>query len=768
MPAQRSVVVAAMVMMVGCGAGGDPLDPDAGPDAGAVDADPADAADGDGPELDAAPDADPDAADAGMPDAPPPPPDQVARVVLGFGAEPAEGGRPPMAGVAAFLDDDRAVFADQAEGSGLVLSVVDVGGARARVVDQALLDVAMDRFFGGSDWSDRFLTHVVPLAPDRVAVVGTRQRVELFAVGDRLTPLARVALDSRDDSLLDAVGRGDTLWVCSGRFLRRFKLTDDAIAELPAAAVGLPAGTCRSLALSPDGRTLWVAGTGGIASYDPTTTPATLTRHLLARQGFARVVDEGTWLTAQTLLPYGDLGGVQVFRVGDLPDRGDPAPVARFDPVTRDDLWSRPLGVGLVAGKLAVETLEVTGATRRYRLDLHPWTAGGPGPPSSTLTLRQSDEVGLHASPLPLVGRGRHLIAQPWRRIVRVSDSMDYVSGPHHGAFDAVWSTGAGAAVALGPFSLHPIGLGAGAPALVGGGHDLPASTSRLRLVRRDGGWQLVAATIGRPNIVQEPGPAHVSCLVPAGDSLALAGTVTIPAGDAGSSSLLAVAGDRLFQLSRPTASSYRLRRFRLPGRCEGQALIADVDHPVDIGGGAGTRIGWSLAVAPAGDALLAVETVAAPPPGPISLHLAWLAGDDLAVVARGKLGATTADPSALAITGPDAALLVENGRHVHQLAIAGGAITATTTDVAGRGLAIASVLAITGDVAYVGTVSRPLGVLALRLTDLAALGHCATPTPPRSIAFAGPDVVVGMTTALAVCRGARSDIERALAAARR
>jgi hypothetical protein len=766
MPAQRSGIVAAVVLMVGCGgSGGDPPDHDAGADAEVVDV--VDAGT-DGAEVDAGLDADPAAPDAGVPDAPPPPPDQVARLVLGFGAEPPEGGRPPMAGVAAFLDDERAVFADQAEGSGLVLSVVDLGGDRARVVDQALLDVAMDRFFGGSDWSDRFLTHVVPLAPDRVAVVGTRQRIELFAVGDRLTPLARVALDARDDSLLDAVGRGDTLWVCSGRFIRRFKIADDAIAELPAAAIGIPAGTCRSLALSPDGGTLWVAGTGGIASYDATTMPATLTRHLLARQGFVRVVDQGTWLTAQVLLPYGDLGGVQVFRVDDLPTSGDPAPVARFDPISRDDLWARPLGVGLVAGGLAVETLEVTGTTRRYRLDFHPWTAGGPGAPTSTLTLRQSDEVGLHASPLPLVGRGRHLVAQPWRRIVRVSDSMGFVSGPHHGAFDAVWSTTAGTAVALGPFSLHRARLDDGAPTLPGGGQDLPASTSRLRLVRRDQGWQLVAPTLGRPNVLQEPGPARLGCLVPAGDSLEPAGTVTVPAGDAGSSSLLAVAGDRLFQLSRPTASSYRLRRFPLPRRCEGQPLIADVDHPVEIGVAAGTRIGWSLAVAPAGDALLLVETVAAPPPGPISLHLAWLAGDDLAVVARGKLGATTADPSALAITGVDRALLVENGRLVHQLAVAGGAVTATTTDVADRGLAIASVLAVTGDIAYVGTVSRPLGVLALRLSDLAALGHCATPTPPRSIAFAGPDVVVGMANALGVCRGARSDIERALAAGRR
>jgi hypothetical protein len=757
--AQRTAIVA-VVALVACGDPGSTPERDAG-GADAVEA--VDATSADGGSGDAADPVDaPVGPDAGVPDAPPPPPDQVASFVMGFGAEPAEGGRPPLAGIAAFLGDDRAVFADQAEGAGLVLSVVDLAGASARVVDQALIDIGMDRFFGGSDWSDRFLTHVVPLAADRLAVVGTRQRIELFSVdGDQLVSRARLALDVRDDSIVDAAGRGDALWTCSGRFLRRFKIEPEAITEITAGAVAIPAGTCRGLALSPDGATLWVVGTGGVAGFDPRTTPPTLTRHVLARQGFARVLDQGDWLALQVLLPYGDLGGIQVFRTADLPDSGDPAPVTRFDPIGRDDLWARPLGMAVVDGGLAVETMEVRGAVRSYRITRHPWTA--PAASDAAILLRESDEVGLHLSPLPLVGRGRHLIAQPWRRIVRFSDAAGFVTGLHHGAFDTVWSAGPGTALALGPFSQHRVQLdpGGGAPTLVAGGQALAPTTARLRLVRRDAGWQLVAAPIGRPTITQEAGPALLSCLVPGDDGLAADGTLTVPGGDA--VSLLAVAADRLHQLTAIAPTRYRLRRYPLPARCDGAVLAADLDRTLEISPVTGTRIGASLIAS--GDALFVSETIAAPPPAGIGFHLAWLTGDDLAVVTRGKLAATTADPSALAFV-PGGVLLVENQRLVHQLRLAKGTIAATTTDVGS--LQIASVLAVAGDIVYAGVVSRPLGVLALRLPDLAPLGHCATPTPPRSIAFAGPDVLVGTPTALAVCRGARSDIERALATRRR
>src|SRR5215207_5489932 len=92
----------------------------------------------------------PDAAPCDESDLPP-----AAATALSFGADPTEGGRPPLAGVVELLDDRTAVFADQAEGSGLVLSLVALHPCRAVATDQQLIDIGMDRFLSSSDWSDR-------------------------------------------------------------------------------------------------------------------------------------------------------------------------------------------------------------------------------------------------------------------------------------------------------------------------------------------------------------------------------------------------------------------------------------------------------------------------------------------------------------------------------------------------------------------------------------------------------------------------------------
>ncbi|ATB48274.1 hypothetical protein [Corallococcus macrosporus] len=678
------------------------------------------------------------------------PPGTVS-TVWSHGAEPIEHGTPPLEGLAEFVSEDRVLFGDRLGGGGLSLALARVGPEGLERLDQEVLDLYVERYFGSWDWSDRFLTFLVPLGPERVVVVGTRQRVELLGLeGDEVRRLSRYALPPTSDSVLAGVGRGERFWTCSGYYVTAWRVgPDDALTMDASRGITLPA-PCRALALTVEGGTLWVATASGLVPVDvPADGPPVVRPAVLRTKAFYHLAVDQDFLVATELLRYGDLGGISVFRLAELEGATDPVPVKTFAPAD-GGVWARALGFALLDGALLVEWYRQQGATRRYVVERHALGPSGVSGVEDSLLLRESAEQGLLLSPLPLAGRGRFAVAQPWRRVLALegTQGLGLRTGLHHGSLERVWAAPGGLLLAVGPFGSHRVGLSAAAPTLLAGGQGLPPDTQRLRLAPgRGGALALVTVPASRANVRQEEGAAPLSCLAPGPDGLLQpAGQVHLPGGPA---ALVSTPG-QLFQLS-PVDDSLRLRRFALPESCEGAALTPASERLFEPDpSGARTRKDWGLAVEVAsGEALVGEAHVDG---ADMHLSLAWGRWDGAAEVATGTLPATTDAITALALAR-GRALVLENRRMLHVLARAGTRlVTERSVDLSRLAvpLDVTRILAFDGDVAWLATNLPTFGAVAVRVDapDLPVARH-DTPAPVRTLDVVGEHLLLGMNEAL-------------------
>lgn len=689
----------------------------------------------------------------------------ASSTVLSYGADPAEGGRPPLEGLAEVFPDGRILFGERLEGAGMSVSLVRAGPDGLRTLDQRVLDLYVDRFFGSWDWSDRFTTFFLPLGPDRVVAIGSRQRLELLGLdGDRIEPLSRYALSPFSDSILSGAGRGDLFYTCSSYWVTAWRVgSDHALTADTSRSFTLP-GVCRSLALSPDGTRLLAGTQRGFVSVDVSGPTPVVGRQHFARQAFFQVRAHGAFVVAQELVSYGGMGRILVFRAADLNGVADPVPVQTFAPRNVPSVWETPVGFVVNDAGLLVEWFRVRGSTRAYEVESHELTAAGVSPVRGTLLLRESDEVGLHVSPLGMTGGGHHAVAQPWRRVLEVepSGAMRFLTGAGHGSLERLWVGAGGDVTALGPFAVHRLAIGPSSegPAVIGGGMALAPGTQRLRLLPRSGEddtWELATVTVGEPGVSQEAGTARLSCLRPDLDGvLAERGSVRVEGGPAA----LASARGQLFQVALLPSGSYRVRRFELPRDCDGTPLrparedLVRGGHPEGV-----TPSGWTLAAdADRGDLLLG-EAFYDVSTGGARFMLSWFSGESIDSVARGELPGTTDQFTALALTR-DRALVIENGRQVYVLGREGERIVILAHSDLSRGtdpLDVSRILAFDGSVAWLALSSRPVGVVALSADDLSVLARHETPSAVRSIAFSGGRRVMGMNNAITVVPDAPS-----------
>ena len=684
--------------------------------------------------------------------------------VLSYGADPAEGGRPPLEGLAESVSDDRILFGERLEGAGMSVSLVRAGPDGLRRLDQQILDLYVDRFFGSWDWSDRFTTFFLPLGPDRVVAVGSRQRLELLGLdGDRLTSLSRYALSPFSDSILSGAGRGDVFWTCSSYYVTAWRVgPGDVLSADTSRSFVLPA-VCRSLALSPDGTRLWAGTQRGFVSVDVSRPTPVVGRQHFSRQAFFQVRAHGAFVVAQELVSYGGMGRILVFRAADLSGAADPVPVKTFAPRNVPTLWESPVGFMVNDAGLLVEWFRVRGATRTYEVESHALTEAGVSPVRGTLLLRESDEVGLHVSPLGMTGRGRHAVAQPWRRVLEVAPSgeLRFLTGVGHGSLERLWVGADGDVTALGPFAVHRLAIEpVDGPLVIGGGMALAPGVQRLRLLPRSGDddtWELGTVSVGEPGVSQEAGTARLSCLRPGLTGLLEErGSVRVDGGPAA----LASARGQLFQVAPLPSGSYRVRRFELPSECDG-ALLSPAREDVVRGGypDSVTPSGWTLAAdADRGDLLLG-EAFYDLSSASSRLMLSWFSGESTGAVARGELPGTTDQFTAMALAR-DRALVIENGRKVYVLGREGERIVILEHADLSRGaepLDVSRILAFDGSVAWLALASRPVGVVALSADDLSVLARHETPSAVRSIAFTGGRWVMGMNSAVTVATEAPS-----------
>ncbi|ATB48272.1 hypothetical protein [Corallococcus macrosporus] len=674
-----------------------------------------------------------------------------------FGADPLEGGRPPLEGLAEFVSEDRVVFGERLDSGRLSVSLVKAGAAGLQVLDQEVLDLYVERYFGSWDWSDRFLTFLVPLGPERVVVVGTRQRVELLGLeGGEVKRLSRYALPPTSDSVLAGVGRGERFWTCSSYYVTAWRVgPNDALTMDTPGSFILPA-PCRTLELAPDGRRLWAGTQRGVVPVDLSGPVPVVGRAIHPRTAFFQVRARDGFVVAQELIPYGELGRIRVFREADMTGaEAEPSPVRDFSPRSDAVVWERPVGFVLNARGLLVQWFRYLSPTRVYVAEAHALDAPAGTPPRGAVVVRESDETGLLLSPLSMTGAGRFGVLQPWRRVVEVDEAGTprFVTGLGHGSLERLWVDARGGVTALGPFGAHrvrvPMGQG---PVLVEGGQALPPGTQRLRLLpspTREAAWELVTLPAAAPSVVQEEGTALVSCLRPGfTGALELAGTARLPGGPAA----LASARGALLQVAALPGDAWRVRAFQVPSDCPDAALVPAREWVLrGVASGEDTRSGWAIAADAERPELLLGEVFYRPSTGTARLGLTWFAGASLAEAARAELVGTTSQFTALALAR-ERAVVIENRRQLYVLERAGEAIrTRRSVDLSTLHppLEVSALLAFDGEVAWLAVSSQPVGVVALRVEDLALLARVDTPGTVRSLAFADGRWILGMNAAL-------------------
>ncbi|NOK18900.1 hypothetical protein [Corallococcus carmarthensis] len=675
------------------------------------------------------------------------------------GPSPAERSTAPLEGLAEFVSDDRLLFGDRLGGSGLSVSLVRVTEDGLTRLDHAALDIRVDRFFGTTDWSDRMLTFFVPLGPDRVLVVGSRQRLELLGLeGDRLTTLARLPLHPSSNSILGGAGRGAHFWLCNGSAVTPYRIDPgNVLVADDAHNLQLP-GTCNSLSVSPDGNTLWVGTTRGLAPVDITKPEEPVLKPtLLSGLSLFQAQGDGTFVVAHELLRYGQMGRILVYRQSDLGGTATPTPVKSFLPVEETSRWERPVGFVLLQDALLVEWVRLTGPTRAYVVERHALNASGVSSVVATQPLRQSEEVGLTLSPFQLAGRGRHAVLQPWRRVVAMegTDALRFRTGIHHGSFERVQAAPDGSLLAVGPFGSHRVSVDdPAAPAVLSGGTTLAADTQRLRIAPARPGSatrDLVTLPAAGANVHQEAGTAVMSCLRSSVDGLLEPdGQVRLAGGPA----VLASAKGQLFQAAPIPSGGFKLRRFALDVACAGQDLAPASEQTVTVDPAPpDTRKGHALAVDGDRSELLLGEMHYVSPDKPARMPLLWRSWSGEGGVATGELTGSTDQFTAMALAG-GRGLVIENGREVYLLERAGTRIeTRAHVNLAERSapVDVSRILAFDGAVAYLAISTVPSGVLALRADDLSEIGRYPTPAPVRSLTFAGSRLVLGMNEALTV-----------------
>ncbi|WP_375760968.1 hypothetical protein [Corallococcus exercitus] len=675
------------------------------------------------------------------------------------GASPAERSTAPLEGLAEFVSDDRLLFGDRLGGSGLSVSLVRVTADGLERLDQAALDIRVDRFFGATDWSDRMLTFFVTLGPDRVLVVGSRQRLELLGLeGDRLTSLARLPLHPNSNSILGGAGRGTHFWLCNGSAATPYRIDPgNVLVADDAHNLQLP-GTCNSMSMSPDGNTLWVGTTRGLVPVDVTQPEAPVLKPtLLTGLSFFQARADSTYVVAHELLRYGQMGRILVYRQSDLTSTGTPTPVKSFLPVEETTRWERPVGFVLFQDDLLVEWVRLTGPTRAYVVERHALNASGVSSVVATLPLRQSEEVGLTLSPFQLTGRGRHAVLQPWRRVVGLegTDALRFRTGVHHGSFERVQAAPDGSLLAVGPFGSHRVSVSdPAAPTVVSGGATLPADTQRLRLAPARPGAatrDLVTLPAAGANVHQEAGTAVLSCLRASADGLLEPeGQVRLAGGPA----VLASTKGQLFQAAPIAGGGFTVRRFAMDGACSGQTLAPAFEQTVTVDPASSeTRKGYALAVDGARSELLLGEMHYVSPDKPSRIPLLWRSWSGEGEAATGELSGSTDQFTAMALAG-GRGLVIENGREVYLLEREGTRIvTRAHINLAERTgpVDVSRILAFDGAVAYLAISTVPSGVLALRADDLSEVGRYPTPAPVRSLTVTGSRLVLGMNEALMV-----------------
>ena len=508
---------------------------------------------------------------------------EVLSTVPTFGAYRSDEG-PPLQGFAAVLPNDRLLFADRLAtgnaGTSLVLTELDGGQLNVLDTYTSKLMVAGEPG-GGLDWTFRLLGHLVPLSQGRVALVVANQGIEILDTsGGKLALVASFPLSSTDP-IYGAVGRDNRFWTCYPG-LESYSLQDDG--TLNASPLGgFPLGTCKALAISPDGQELFVSGNQSLTSLNVAGDNAIVEHTNTSTGPFGSLATGAGYVVGIQLFAATGIGDVQVFNASDLS-------LITTLPRQSSDI---PRAVAISGNDLFVQWNRGDGGWCTIAIDRYALQPSGPVRDLS-FTLRdvycaaeEASKIDWHL--VPLWAQGSYTIVDPGLDVLQwQTNSVNALTGPRHGAIEKLWAISGTELDAVGLDSVHRINLAdPRQPRFALGGRVLSRETNPLRFaVAEHGEFESRLVNVQTTGVVmQDATSVHISRL---SGGLAAppvnAGTLLLDGGPA----YLISSGGSLFQVATVGTADFRVRRFGASSglRAQGDVtLSADHDDEVSLNG---------------------------------------------------------------------------------------------------------------------------------------------------------------------------------------
>ncbi len=681
-------------------------------------------------------------------------------------------------GAALFLSDERLVFLDTASFTTSTLSLVavsDSGLTRLATASSAL------GFHDNIDWVYLPTTRLIQLSATRFAVVAgssdwTVHGIEVFdTTGDTLSSEGITDMPSDGPDAFGVAARADALWICGAGELQSWGHTGGtALTLLSRGGVS----TCNALAVSSDGNTLFVAGSG-LSALDVSTNPiassadnvtvpeicpaGTLTPgcHFFAQTLLYDVQANADYVAVLTGDNVGDPLGVQVLSAH------DGSVLQQVTNAAGGATAGEAIGMALSDHRVFVEWYAFAPHWTTLSVAVHPLDTGSTEPLAS-FKVRDNCCGGEPWTLLSFAARGARAALQPYKRVVSFAgETLAALTGNEHGSLKGLAQTGNAMLTSVGPYASHVIDItDADHPSIVSGGMSLPAADTDLQF--------LTAPSLGlAPTLANTPTGIFFSLTQNNTEQLFTLYDVTQPPasmrlgnfwidGELDGKTLLAAGGGLLFQARAVNDADIRLRRYQPNGGIglDRQQLLPDIDTVIS-----GTPVAAftehveaAFGVADTGDAAVFLDLRGGTTGGVYAPVVTWLAvtAQSASIVASQRIDSVPLGSNQILVHGDDA--IVGNDEGIVRLHLDGTTLTQQASFASPSiQVLFERLLFLDGEnVAYAQhawptPTEDQWTVEVLKASDLSSIASYPTSRAAQTLTVVGNEWVIGMDSAVSV-----------------
>ena len=380
-------------------------------------------------------------------------------------------------GLVTFLDDDRLLFADRVDGTGLSLTVVGIGNGKLERLSQAWTWTPFaTSTWGTMTWQTRPELQVVGLPNNRFALLSP-EGVQIFSTSPTIQPVTETGYVSEISSgVSDAVATSDgQIWAC-GFGTRHFRVSDAGIVSSESQPVNASGDTfaCNVLALAPDEQTVYATTADGIMRWNASDAPASTAEVVFPGiNGTGLTVNE-EFLAIQYVGQMGVIGKTDIYSLGSR------------ELVTSYTDAIKPFGISLLPGQLVTGWSSTDGNGMAGEALRWAATNAIASDPQGELYFRQratNEEEWIFAADR-FLSRKQLMVTQPWRRVFgydQDANGLKESTGPGQGSVRDIVSVDESTLVASGPYSTQTI-ANQNSQLVITAGGTLPADAQPHRM----------------------------------------------------------------------------------------------------------------------------------------------------------------------------------------------------------------------------------------------------------------------------------------------